>query len=35
MEFMRKHRRIIVAVVTITVAVWMIGGAIVFPLLFK
>lgn len=35
MEFMRKHQRIIVAVVVITLASWMIGATIVLPLLAK
>lgn len=33
MEFFRKNRRIIVALITIVVAFWLIGATILIPIL--
>jgi len=33
MEFFRKHRKIIVIVLTITIAIWMLGIGVLFSFL--
>ncbi len=35
MEFFRRHKKIIVGVITVTVIAWMVGLTMVLPLLAK
>jgi hypothetical protein len=35
MEFFRKHKKIIVGIITVTVIAWMVGLTMVLPLLAK
>ncbi len=35
MEFFRKHKRIIVGIITVTVIAWMVGLTIVLPIIAR